>query len=64
MTLVKFKITYDQGNPAARTGPTEITAARITEAGHEGRWLEFSDGSGTIVLVRSAHVVRVERDST
>jgi hypothetical protein len=57
--MTKFKITIHVPNGSNRT--EEVCAAKFAFVGHESEWVEFSDGSGSLLLLRAKSVARIER---
>ena len=52
----KFRVIWTDGSPSE-----EVDASGFSFAGKDCEWIEFADGGGTVVMVRSRDVSRVER---
>lgn len=39
----------------------EVTAVRVESVGHEGRWVQFSDGDGVVRWFSTSDVVGITR---
>jgi hypothetical protein len=49
---------------ASHRKPEVVEASKIVDRGHEGRWIDFEDEDGALVLrILAAEVERVERSS-
>ena len=61
MRRSRFRITYATGDPG-KVGVEEVDAEEIGHV-HDGTvsWLNFHDGSGEVLRVRSDSVERVQR---